>query len=52
MNFKVIDKMKRTALLKLTEKYDSPLYVYDAEKIISQYNKITKAFSKVKNVKD
>lgn len=43
--------MKGQQLLKLTEKYQSPLYVYDTEKIISQYNKITSAFSKVKKVK-
>ncbi len=43
--------MNRLDLLKLTDKYQSPLYVYDTEKIISQYKKITTAFSKVKNVK-
>lgn len=43
--------MNRRDLLKLTDKYQSPLYVYDTEKIISQYKKITSAFSKVKNVK-
>ncbi|WP_440066565.1 diaminopimelate decarboxylase [Tenacibaculum discolor] len=43
--------MNRQDLLKLADKYQSPLYVYDTEKIISQYKKITTAFSKVKNVK-
>ena len=43
--------MDRKALLELTAKYQSPLYVYDTEKIISQYKKITGAFSKVKNLK-
>ena len=43
--------MDRKALLQLAEKYDSPLYVYDTEKIKSQYKRITSAFSKVKNVK-
>ncbi|WP_299157128.1 diaminopimelate decarboxylase [uncultured Tenacibaculum sp.] len=43
--------MNREALLKLTDKYQSPLYVYDTEKIISQYKKITTAFSKVKSLK-
>ncbi|MCF2874265.1 MULTISPECIES: diaminopimelate decarboxylase [unclassified Tenacibaculum] len=43
--------MDRKALLELTGKYQSPLYVYDTEKIISQYKKITGAFSKVKNLK-
>ena len=35
----------------LSEKYGSPLYVYDAEKIISQYNRITSAFASVKSLK-
>ncbi len=43
--------MDRKVLLQLTKKYDSPLYVYDTAKIISQYKRITQAFSKVKNVK-
>ncbi|WP_369049010.1 diaminopimelate decarboxylase [Tenacibaculum sp. UWU-22] len=43
--------MDNNTLLSLAKKYDTPLYVYDTEKIISQYNRITKAFSKVKNVK-
>ncbi|MFY7670916.1 diaminopimelate decarboxylase [Tenacibaculum sp. MEBiC06402] len=43
--------MNRDLLLELAKKYDSPLYVYDTEKITSQYKRITKAFSKVKNVK-
>ena len=42
--------MNREQLLQLTEKYDSPLYVYDTEKIASQYNRITNAFSDVKQV--
>ncbi len=43
--------MTNKFLKSLTAKYDSPLYVYDAEKIISQYNKLTSAFSSVKNLK-
>tara|TARA_R110002110_G_scaffold357213_1_gene566647 strand:+ start:4655 stop:5863 length:1209 start_codon:yes stop_codon:yes gene_type:complete len=43
--------MNSSALLQLAKKYGSPLYVYDTDKIISQYNRITDAFSKVKNVK-
>ena len=42
--------MNREQLLQLTEKYDSPIYVYDTEKIASQYNRITNAFSDVKQV--
>lgn len=43
--------MDNQLLISLTEKYGSPLYVYDAEKIISQYNRITEAFSSVKSIK-
>lgn len=43
--------MENNTLLKLTEKYGSPLYIYDTEVIKEQYNRITKAFSKVKKVK-
>ncbi|WP_075342678.1 diaminopimelate decarboxylase [Tenacibaculum agarivorans] len=43
--------MDNNLLLDLAKKYDSPLYVYDTDKIKHQYKRITKAFSKVKNVK-
>ncbi|MDO6813339.1 diaminopimelate decarboxylase [Tenacibaculum soleae] len=43
--------MNREDLLNLANKYGSPLYVYDTEKITQQYKKITTAFSKVKSVK-
>ena len=43
--------MKRTQLLELTNKYGSPLYVYDTDTIESQYNRLTNAFSTVKNLK-
>jgi len=43
--------MDREYLLSLVEKYDSPLYVYDAEKIEEQYKRITSAFSSVKHLK-
>lgn len=43
--------MDNQLLVSLTEKYGSPLYVYDAEKISSQYNRLTDAFSTVKNLK-
>jgi diaminopimelate decarboxylase len=43
--------MDREYLLSLVEKYDSPLYVYDAEKIKEQYKRITSAFSSVKHLK-
>jgi len=43
--------MDNQFLVSLTEKYGSPLYVYDSEKIISQYNRIIDAFSSVKSLK-
>lgn len=43
--------MERTQLLELTKKYGSPLYVYDTDKIASQYNRLTTAFDGVKNLK-
>jgi len=43
--------MESQQLQALAEKYGSPLYVYDAAKIISQYNSITSAFSGVNSLK-
>lgn len=43
--------MNNQLLLDLVAEYNSPLYVYDAEKIASQYKKITTAFSTVKHVR-
>ncbi len=43
--------MNRELLLSLVKKYESPLYVYDADKIESQYKRMTNAFSSVKNLK-
>jgi diaminopimelate decarboxylase len=43
--------MTNKFLLSLTKKYESPLFVYDTEKIISQYNKLQSAFSSVKQLK-
>jgi diaminopimelate decarboxylase len=42
-----LNPMQGKDLLQLAEQFGSPLYVYDAEKIQSQYNRLTKAFSKV-----
>jgi diaminopimelate decarboxylase len=39
--------MQAKDLLQLAEQFGNPIYVYDAEKIQSQYNRLTKAFSKV-----
>lgn len=44
-------EMNSSSLLQLAKKYGSPLYIYDTDKIASQYNRITHAFSGVKNVK-
>ena len=43
--------MDNKFLISLTKKYESPLYVYNAEKIISQYNRLVLAFSPVKKLK-
>jgi diaminopimelate decarboxylase len=43
--------VERTQLLALASTYGSPLYVYDTDKIESQYNRLTDAFSTVKNLK-
>ena len=43
--------MERTQLLELAQKYGSPIYVYDTDKIESQYNRLTDAFSTVKSLK-
>lgn len=43
--------MQTKDLLHLAEEFGSPLYVYDAEKIQSQYKRLTNAFSKVESVR-
>ena len=43
--------MDNQFLISLTKKYESPLYVYDVEKIISQYQRMINAFSSVKKLK-
>ncbi len=39
--------MQSQDLVKLAEEFGSPLYIYDAEKIKSQYDRLSSAFSKV-----
>ena len=39
--------MQSQDLVKLAEEFGSPLYVYDAEKIKTQFNRLNSAFSKV-----
>src|ERR1044072_1639007 len=43
--------METKHLLQLAEEFGSPLYVYDAEKIQSQYQRLEKAFSKVNHLR-
>ncbi|NNK83845.1 MAG: diaminopimelate decarboxylase [Flavobacteriaceae bacterium] len=43
--------MENKTLLDIANEYGSPIYVYDAHKIESQYNRLTSAFSKVKQLK-
>ena len=43
--------MKNSDLLKIAKSYGDPVYVYDSAKIISQFNRLTKAFGSVKNLK-
>ena len=38
-------------MLKIAEEFGSPVYVYDAEKITNQYNRLTNAFKGVKKLK-
>jgi len=42
--------MKNDILLQLANEFESPLYVYDAAKIESQYNRLTNAFTTLKNI--
>jgi diaminopimelate decarboxylase len=43
--------MQPKELAQLAEQFGSPLYVYDAAKIESQYNRLTSAFSKVERLR-
>ena len=43
--------MESNQLLSVAEEFGSPLYVYDAEKILSQYQRLTNAFSKVEKLR-
>lgn len=43
--------MTNQDLLAIAEQYGSPIYVYDSEKMESQYQRLTTAFKKVKRVK-
>ncbi len=43
--------MNNQDLLKISQEFGNPVYVYDAEKIISQYQRLTNAFIPVKSLK-
>jgi diaminopimelate decarboxylase len=43
--------MEQNNLLQIAQDFGSPIYVYDAEKIESQYKRLTMAFGKVKHLK-
>jgi diaminopimelate decarboxylase len=43
--------MQNSDLVQVAQNYDCPLYVYDADKIVLQYNRLVKAFSKIENFK-
>jgi len=42
--------MKNADLLKIAQTYGDPVYVYDTSKIVSQFNRLTNAFSGVKRL--
>ena len=43
--------MNNTDLLSIAERFGSPVYVYDAEKIASQYARLTSAFAAVPHLR-
>ncbi|NNK11231.1 MAG: diaminopimelate decarboxylase [Flavobacteriaceae bacterium] len=43
--------MKNRDLIAIAEEYGAPVYVYDADKIISQFNRLSNAFSDVPKLK-
>lgn len=43
--------MQNELLLQVAQQFGSPVYVYDAEKIISQYQRLTNAFAKVEKLR-
>lgn len=43
--------METKTLLQIAKDFESPVYIYDTEKIATQYKRLTTAFSKVKHLK-
>tara|TARA_R110002096_G_scaffold106741_9_gene234496 strand:+ start:1394 stop:2698 length:1305 start_codon:yes stop_codon:yes gene_type:complete len=49
--WKKFEIMTESQLLKIAQEFGSPVYVYDAHKIESQYKRLTSAFKSVKKLK-
>src|SRR5690606_8125185 len=43
--------MNNQDLVKISEEFGSPVYVYDAEKILFQYNRLKNAFGKIDDLR-
>jgi len=43
--------MTHADLLKVTQEFGSPIYVYDSEKITHQYKRLTGAFKRIKHLR-
>lgn len=43
--------MTENDLIKIAEEFGDPVYVYDAEKIIAQYNRLKNAFGKIEDLR-
>lgn len=43
--------MNNQDLLRIAEEFGNPIYVYDSEKIVAQYNRLTNAFKGIENLK-
>ena len=46
-----MEKIKKKLLIEISNKYGLPIYIYDEEKIIEQFEKLKNAFSEIKNLK-
>ena len=46
-----MEKIKKKLLTEISNKYGLPIYIYDEEKIIKQFEKLKNAFSEIKNLK-
>src|SRR5436190_3808799 len=48
---KIKKTMQPKELVQLAQEFGNPVYIYDADKIISQYNRLKNAFSKVERLR-